>query len=78
MAPNSPKARAKRERFQQFQDSGRMTRQNTVASDAPRVRGRNSIDLFKAPCAVLYISGKATTVAVITVAGQEKTTVNWQ
>jgi len=54
---HSPKARAKRERFQQQpgQDSGRMTRQNTVASDAPRVRQPEELASICSKLPVLFI-----------------------
>src|SRR4028119_552573 len=79
VAPNSPNARAKARVVPAKipgMARGKVMRQKIVTSEAPRVlatRNRLALICSKAPSAVLYINGKATTVAVITAAYQVKT-----
>ena len=81
VAPNSPSARAKARTVPASTPGaaiGNSTLRKTRPSEAPNVRAASrslGFTCSKAPSAVRYISGKATTVAAITVAGQEKTMV---
>src|SRR6202167_5977052 len=85
VAPNSPRARAKESIVPAStpgQASGSAISRNTRHSDAPNVRAACSnagSTCSRAAREVRYISGKATTAAAITVAGQEKTMLapNW-
>ena len=79
VAPNSPMARAKASTVPATRPgaaSGTSTRRKTVHSLAPRVRAASSSVGFtcsNAPSVVRYMSGNATTVAAMTVAGHENT-----
>ena len=84
VAPNSPKARAKaRVVAAKIPGNARGTvmRQKIFHSEAPRVLAtcRTFLSICsKAPCAVLYISGKETTVAAIAAPYQVKTTLKFK
>ena len=77
VAPNSPRALAKASTVPDAipgKASGKATVQNIRHSETPKVLAAFKIFssiCSKAPAVVLYIRGKATTVAAITVAGQE-------
>ena len=81
VAPNSPNERANAKTVPAAtpgQARGIVTDQKIFHSEAPSVRAAFSILIStcsKAPRAVIYISGKAITAALITVAGQENTTL---
>src|SRR5919202_3308892 len=84
VAPNSPKALAKA-RVVPARIPGKargiVIRQKIVHSEAPRVlatRIRLTSICSKAPSAVLYIKGKATTVAAITAPYQENTRLEFR
>src|SRR5579875_1537513 len=80
VAPNSPRARAKARMVPAMTPghaSGSATFQKALHSEAPSVRAawrKLGFTCSSAPRAERYISGKATTVAAITVAGHEKST----
>ena len=78
VAPNSPRARAKASTVPAITPGaarGKSTRRRTPHSLAPSVRAACSsvgLTCSNAPRVVRYMSGKAMTVAAMTVAGQEK------
>ena len=80
--PNSPKARAKASTVPEAMDDqakGSMRRMKMRPLDQPRVRAASSMfgsKLSKAPRALRYMSGKATTTAAMTVACQLNTSGN--